>query len=308
MRNTDFFRQYIWTINTILSSRKITLNRVQSLWIDDDLNDHKPLSRTTFYRLREDIENMFGIHIECDRSDHNQYFISNPEVLHENSTQNWMLQTLTVGNTLADCLAIKERLVLEEIPAGMEYLPVIIKAMKKNHVLQITYQKFGEEMGYPIHIEPYCLKVFRQRWYLLGKNNTKGNELRIYALDRITELNETTEHFELDPSFNADYFFKNYFGIFIGEATSTERIILRAYGKMINLLRTLPKHHSQREIATTTEYADFEYYLAPTFDFEHDILKEGPDLEVLEPESLRDKIQSDLRSALDHYQKEPRTN
>lgn len=303
MRNTDFFRQYIWTINTILSSRRISLGRIQSLWIDDDLNDHKPLSRTTFYRLREDIESMFGIHIECDRTDHNQYYISNPEELHEHSTQNWMLQTLTVGNTLADGLSIKDRLVLEEIPAGMEYLPVIIKAMKKNNVLLMSYQKFGEEKGTPSLLEPYCLKVFRQRWYLLGKKHQNTEKPRIYALDRIINLEETEQPFEMDPAFNADDFFKNYFGVFIGEEEQPTRIVLRAHGKkMTSLMKTLPKHHSQHELSSTEDYADFEFFLAPTLDFKHDILKEGADLEVLEPETLRNDIQSRLREALHHYQ------
>jgi len=307
MRNTDFFRQYIWTINTILSSRKISFSRIQSLWIDDDLNDHKPLSRTTFYRLREDIENMFGIHIECDRSDHNQYYISNPEALKDNSTQNWMLQTLTVGNTLADCLSIKDRLVLEEIPAGMEYLPVIIKAMKKSHVLLMTYQKFGEEKSPSFYLEPYCLKVFRQRWYLLGNNISNDNPLQFYAFDRIIELKETNQTFTLNTNFQASNYLKDFFGVFVDISQKPMRIVLRAYGKMIDLLRTLPKHHSQREIATTAEYAEFEYYLVPSLDFKHDILREGPDLEVLEPESFRNEIQSQLREALDRYHKKPRT-
>lgn len=282
MRITDSFRQYIWIVNTILSSRRISLHRIQSLWIENDLNDQKPLSRTTFYRLREDIENMFGIRIECDRSNHNQYYISNPEVLREHSTQNWMLQTLTVGNILIDSLAIKDRLVLEEIPAGMEYLQTIIKAIKTNLVLMMTHQGFDSPTPKTIAIEPYCLKVFRQRWYLLGKNHHNAKELRIYALDRITKLEETSQTFVMDPDFNAADFFKKYFGVFIGEDEEPVRIVIRAYGNtMISLLRTLPKHPSQNEIKTEKEYSDFEYHLVPTRDFRYEILKEGADLKVL---------------------------
>ena len=299
MRNTDFFRQYIWIINTILSYRKISFSRIQSLWVDDDLNDHKPLSRTTFYRLREDIENMFGIHIECDRSDHNQYYISNPEALREHSTQNWMLQTLTVGNTLADCLSIKERLVLEEIPEGTEYLQAIIKAIKSNHRLTMTHQSFYASEAKNMLIEPYCLKLFRQRWYLLGKTAPHYNELRIYALDRVTSLEETNQTFTLDPDFQAEDFFRHYFGTFIGKEPI--RIVLRAYGMMIPLLRTLPKHHTQKEIATTELYSDFEYFMAPTFDFRQEILREGSELEVLEPIAFRKELTTELKKSLKQY-------
>lgn len=78
MRTTDTFRQYSWLVNTIQWAQKITFENIQRKWIDDDLNDRKPLSRTTFYRLRQAIEDMFGIRIECDAKDHSQYYICNP--------------------------------------------------------------------------------------------------------------------------------------------------------------------------------------------------------------------------------------
>ncbi len=302
MRNTDTFRQYIWLVNTIYRSKRISRKHIEHLWIEDDLNDRRPLTRPTFIRLKEAIENMFGIIIECERKNGYQYYISNPEVLKNNSTPTWMLQTLTVNNVLIDSLSIKDRLVLEEIPEGMEYLQTIIKAIKNNHVLSVGYQKFNDPKGYSTTIEPYCLKVFRQRWYLLGNNTTNKKELQIYALDRITHLEETSKTFELDPDFNASEFFKNYFGVFIGEDSEPVRIVLRAYGKMIPLLRTLPKHHSQKEISTEKDYSDFEYLMAPTFDFKQEILKEGPDLEVLEPSSLRNDIIASLMETTHRYQ------
>lgn len=302
MRNTDTFRQYIWLVNTIYRSKRISRKHIEYLWIEDDLNDRRPLTRPTFIRLKEAVENMFGIIIECERKKGYQYYISNPEVLKNNSTPTWMLQTLTVNNVLIDSLSIKDRLVLEEIPEGMEYLQVIIKAIKNNHVLSVGYQKFNDPKGYSTTIEPYCLKVFRQRWYLLGNNTTNKKELQIYALDRITHLEETSKTFELDPDFNASEFFKDYFGVFIGEDREPVRIVLRAYGKMIPLLRTLPKHHSQKEISTEKDYSDFEYFMAPTFDFKQEILKEGPDLEVLEPESLRNDIIASLMETTHRYQ------
>lgn len=300
MRNTDTFRQYTWLVNIIQRAKSITFEQIGQLWVASDLNEGKPLSRTTFYRLRQAIEDMFGIHIECDNQ--HLYSISNPETLKNNSTQNWMLQTLTVSNILVDSLSIKDRLVLEEIPAGTQYLQTIINAIKNNRSLSMTHQSFDAFEEKTIIIEPYCLKVFRQRWYLLGKDHIKHNNLRIYALDRISELKETNEHFELDPSFDAEYFFKNYFGVFIGENEKPTRIVLRAYGKMIPLLRTLPKHPSQKEINTTKMYSDFEYYLAPTFDFRQAILKEGHELEVIEPETLRKKIHEELIDSLKNYE------
>ena len=303
MRTTDTFRQYIWLVDTIQRAKRINFKHIQELWIDEDLNDRKPLSRTTFHRLKIAIEDMFGIFIECDATTGYEYYIKNKDVFHNNSTQIWMLQNLMVNNIIIDSRTIKDRLVLEEIPAGIEYLKTIISAIKNNHALRMTHQSFEVQEAKTTILEPYCLKVFRQRWYLLGKNEQQHDNLRIYALDRITELEETKQTFELDPTFDAENFFKNYFGVFIGDDVQPTRIVLRAYGKMIPLIRTLPKHISQKEISTTDLYSDFEYYLAPTFDFQQEILKEGPELEVIEPQTLRKTILTELKSTLKRYQK-----
>lgn len=297
MRNTDTFRQYIWIVRTIQRANRVSYDEIKRLWLDNDLNDGRPLSRTTFYRIRQAIDDIFGIRIECNCQ--HQYYITNPETLNDNSTQNWMLQTLTVGNTLADCLSIKERLVLEEIPEGTEYLQAIIKAIKSNHRLTMTHHSFYASEAKNMLIEPYCLKLFRQRWYLLGKTAPQYNELRIYALDRVTSLEETNQTFTLDPDFQAEDFFRHYFGTFIGKEPI--RIVLRAYGMMIPLLRTLPKHHTQKEIATTELYSDFEYFMAPTFDFRQEILREGSELEVLEPIAFRKELTTELKKSLKQY-------
>lgn len=302
MRNIDTFRQYIWLVNTIKRHGKISYKRLSKLWIENDLNDKKPLSKPTFFRLKLAIEDMFGIRIDCDTKDGYQYYISNSELLKNNSTQNWMLRTLTVNSLLLDGLSIKEQLLLEEIPAGLEHLQTVINAIKDHHSLRMGYKKFNDSEPYTTLIEPYCLKLFHQRWYLLGKSERKGYKLAIYALDRMTELSETESNYVLDPNFDAETFFKYYFGVFIGEETPIQRIVLRAYCNMPNLLRTLPLHHSQKEICKTDTYADFEYYLAPTLDFRQAILKEGHELEVIEPKSLRDMIQDELTKAIKRYE------
>lgn len=300
MKNTDTFRQYTWMVDIILRNERISFERIGHLWIVNGLNEGKPLSRTTFYRLRQSIDDMFGIRIECDKQ--HQYYISNPETLRDNSTQNWMLRTLTVNSLLMDCLSIKDQILLEDIPAGLEHLEIIIKAIKFHHILRMGYQKFSDSQPYNTLIKPYCLKLFHQRWYLLGKSERKNYDLGVFALDRMTELTETDEQFKLNPSFDAETFFKNYFGVFIGEQEPPQRIILRAYGIMVNYLHTLPLHPSQKEINTTKAYSDFEYFLVPTFDFRQAILKEGHELEAIEPLSLRMIIHNELIDTLKRYE------
>ena len=301
MRHTDTFRQYIWLVNTIERHKRITLEELSKLWIDYDLNDGKPIARTTFFRLKQAVEVMFGIRIECDIRNGYQYYIANNGDLKSNSTQIWMLRTLTVNSILLDGLSIKDQLLLEDIPAGLEHLEPIINAIKAHHILQMSYQKFNDPEPYSTFIEPYCLKLFHQRWYLLGKSEKRNDGLSIYALDRITELSETEQEFKLNSDFDAETFFKDYFGVIPDQKVQVERIVLRAFSPMDNYLRTLPLHHSQQEIATEKEFALFEYRLAPTHDFIQAILKEGHELEVIEPVSLREKIRKELTDTLERY-------
>ena len=301
MRKTDSFKQYIWLVNTIERHKRITLEELSKLWIDYDLNDGKPLARTTFFRLKQAVEEMFGIRIECDIRNGYQYYIANDEELKSNSTQIWMLRTLTVNSILLDGLSIKDQLLLEDIPAGLEHLETIINAIKAHHILQMNYQKFSDPEPYSTFIEPYCLKLFHQRWYLLGKSEKRNDDLSIYALDRITELSETEQEFKLNSDFDAETFFKDYFGVIPNPNVKVEDIVLRAYHPMDNYLRTLPLHHSQREIATEKEFALFEYHVAPTHDFIQAILHEGHELEVVEPLSLRKIIHKELKDTLERY-------
>ena len=303
MRNTDTFKQYTWLVSTIQRAKRITFEQIGQLWVTNDLNEGKPLSRTTFYRLRQAIEDMFGIRIECDNQ--HQYFISNPETLKDNSTQNWMLRTLTVNSLLLDGLSIKDQLLLEDIPAGLEHLETVINAIKNHHTLRMGYKKFSDSEPYTTFIEPYCLKLFHQRWYLLGKTERKAGGLGIFALDRMTELTETVHSFKMDPTFDAETYFHDYFGVIPDQTIKAERIVLRAYSPMDNYLRTLPLHHSQKEIATEKQSALFEYHVAPTHDFIQAILKEGHELEVIEPKPLRMMIHKELMSTIKRYKTHP---
>ena len=57
-----------------------------------------------------------------------------------------------------------------------------------------------------------------------------------------------------------------------------------------NYLRDLPLHESQKEAERTEEYSIFEFHLCPTFDFLKEILRNGEDVEIIEPLWLRNEM------------------
>lgn len=298
MKQIQLFRQYIWIINTLRLNGKLTLSQLSRKWMDDCVTDGNPLARSTFNRHRDMILDLFGVIIGCEEKTY-RYYISNPSVLEDDGLMPWLFSTITVHGVLADSVAVKDRVVLEDVPAGMEYLSLIVRAIKSNHRLLIGYQKFGVE-GYEKVVSPYALKLFHQRWYLLAR--TADDQMRIYALDRLTKAELTTEPFTMPRGFSPKAYFAEYFGV-LTIPVPMAHVVIRAYDTAPNYLRTLPLHHSQREIATTPDYCDFALDLRPTTDFLGQLLSQGARIEVLEPEQLRQQIEQMVEENLKRYRK-----
>lgn len=301
MGKTKIFQQYIWLVTTILKAEKITLKDLNQRWMrNQSLSDGVEMHRNTFNRHKEAIQEIFDINIECDKKDGFKYYIENPEVLREDSISNWMLSSITVHTAVQESVTLQKRILLEDIPSGQEFLQPILEAMKANRCISFTYQKYSDcEIKSHPHAEPYCLKLYKQRWYLLVKTEEK---FRIFSLDRIKSLTLLEETFQLVPDFDAETHFRDWYGVYRTDHDHPQKVVLRAFGTERFYLRDLPLHHSQKEIATYAEYSDFTYYLCPTDDFIGEILRKSYRLKVLEPQTLKDKICEILDKMKGNYQ------
>ena len=302
MKTAEIFKQYIWLADIIHRMKRLTLNEINERWMQTDMSGGLPMSRTTFNRHRLAIEEMFDLCIGCKESGRKSYYyIENIDVQEKNNLQHWMLDVLSIGKLLMENITLKDRIVLEKIPAGKHFLNPIIDAMKQNRKLVLTYRKFGQEEPYTITVEPYAIKVFKQRWYLLAKNY-KRSLPTIYALDRVLSIQVTDELFEFPEDITTERFFKDFYGVLCPADEEVERIVIRAYPPLTHYLRTLPLHHSQKELQSTPEYADFEFYLHPTFDFLQELFAQTHEVEVLEPLRLRNSMKEYLLKALKRYE------
>ena len=275
------------------------MRELNERWVRSVLSGGMPMLRQTFNEHRKGIQDTFGISIECHKPT-NRYYIDLAGGLPGNDFQNWMLETLSVSNVLMESVSLKERLLMEHIPAGKDYFQTIVRAMKDNHKLRMTYRKFGQAEPYTIVVEPYAIKVFKQRWYLLAKTDQQPQP-KVYALDRMEQLEETAEEFEFPKDFDTEAFFAECYGVMCATQCKAEKIVIRAYPPYTNYLRTLPLHHSQKELRSTPEYADFEFYLRPTFDFRQELFSQGDEVEVLEPATFREEMMETSRRILKRY-------
>ena len=312
MKIPSLFKEYIWLIETINRAGKISFAEINKRWVHKEESGGVEFSRSTFNRHRDAILDMFGVIIECERKGGYKYFIENKEVLEEDSVQNWLYSTLSVSNMLDENMALQHRILLESIPSGDQHLQQIIKAMRENRRMMMTYRRYGTASANTYSVAPYCVKLFRRRWYVLGTRpktsvsdgiETTTEGYAIYSLDRIEDIELEETKFTSNPDFDAAEFFDECFGVVVGDGSKPVRIVLRAYGLEQHYMRDLPLHHSQREIDRTDEYTDYELNMRPTSDFKAQLLSRGEWIEVLEPQSLADEIVEWHRKAMDRYKK-----
>ena len=302
MKTPALFKEYIWLVNTIDRAKRITFAEINERWLRTEMSEGIPLSRTTFNRHKDAIEDIFGIYIDCDRRDGYRYYIGNEEVLHEDSVQNWMLSTLTVNNLISESMGLQHRIVLENIPSEGVNLEKVIQAMREERKIVVRYRRYQSPEARTFTLSPYCIKLFRQRWYLLGRFDDGG--FAMFSFDRMEDITMAEETFKMDSDFDAADFFGECYGVVIGDGSRPVRVVLRAFGMERYYLRDLPLHHTQKEIQTAEEqdFADFELNLRPTTDFKGQLMSRGAWLKVLEPQWLADEMRQWHEASAKMYQ------
>ena len=298
------YYKYIWLLDTLLTSTPLTIDELNLLWEDCPASDGQPIPLRTFHEHRKGIKEMFGVDIVCDRSK-NVYYVKNPEVLDDQKLTKWLLRKYSIPQDFATFNGMKDRILLEEIPLGTTFLNSIIEAMRKNVELQVDYQRYeserDEEHLQTFQIQPYALKVFNRRWYLLGYIKEK-HALRTIALDRILDLKILSTSFELPEDFDARKYFANVVGIFVNNDLPVTKVKIRAYGIQADYLRSTPLHKSQSEGKSKHgEFAEFTYRLCVTPELVSQLLAMGDKVEVLEPEYLRAEMKMRISNLFIFY-------
>lgn len=283
------FSKYYWLLNTIRRAGKISLRDLSDLWERSSIGDGRPLARTTFNRWREFVESEFGAEIRCARHGEFLYYIANDEDIDDDHLKSWMLDSIAMGNVVKENLALADRVLVDAIPSGRVHLTTFMNAMQENIEVEVSYRKFDSATTHTFTIAPYALKLFENRWYVLGLNKDL-NVLRIYALDRMERAIETGRRFKLPARFSAQKYFAPYCGIWTSDTPKVEKVVLRAEPKQAKYMESLPLHPSQRVVVRTDDHVDFALEVVPTADFINKILQAGAKLQVIAPDSLRNEM------------------
>ena len=291
----------VWIVETIYKARRITFEDLNRKWMDNvDLSGGEEMLKRTFHKWQWNIFDTFGLSIVCEKKAPYRYYIENVDDMKRGSIENWLLSTYSVSNSLMESKSIKDRIILEDVPSGREYLDPIIDAMKKNRFMHITYYNYWREDTRQYYLMPLCVKLFRQRWYVVGRS-WPGLQDKLYCLDRIRDFRLSSHTFEYPNDFSPEEYFRNCFGIIADTRCKAEDVLLKVNAGQANYMRDLPMHESQEEIERNGEYSIFKLHVRPSYDFQQELLWNNEELEVLEPLWLRKEIAGIIKRMWNKY-------
>lgn len=313
----DYLRRHIWILSELYQNPKgLTYKEFEERWKRSSQNVlETSLPKRTFADCLRAIEETFDIDISSDARNGYHYRIVQRDWLENDRVKDWLLSAFAVNGLLQDSRGLRERVMYEDIPSGNDYLLEVLKAMRENHVLAVTYQDYYDEEPRVIMLEPYCVRVFRQRWYVVGvmENEPKGEEpteltnqghIRRYALDRVVKLESTDVTFKMPRDFSVSDYFADAFGIIVEpEEYDVETIRMKVFdiNHRREYLRSLPLHKSQKEVEQHKDYSVFELRIAPTYDFIKEILSMGGEVEVISPTYVSQEVEHRAEELLARY-------
>ena len=291
----------VWIVETIYKAQKITFEDLNRKWIDNvDMSGGEEMLKRTFHKWKWSIFETFGLMIECEKTAPYRYYIENADDMKNGGIESWLIGTYSVCNSIIESKSIKDRIILEDIPSGREYLDPIIDAMKRNRFIHITYYNYWKEDAREHYVMPLCVKLFRQRWYLVGRTWTTGKDI-LFCLDRFRDFRLSSHTFDYPSDFDPQGYFNGCFGIIADDGTDIQKVVLKVNSSQANYIRDLRLHESQVERERNDQYSIFELLVKPTFDFQQEILWNGEDIEVLEPMWLREEIARKVKRMWNKY-------
>lgn len=290
-------KRYIWLVDTIRRHGRITRQELDECWMRSSFSDGHPLPRRTFYSYRQAVAELFDIEIAYDATTFS-YYIANAEGRRGEITD-WMLNSVSMSDVLSNSGDVAARIFVEDVPSARDWLATVIDALRASKIIEFDYQAYYRSRPTTdIRMEPYFLKLFRQRWYVTGRVES-DNRIKTYALDRVTGMRILARTFRMPEDFDAEEYVRNSFGVIFSQGR-VYTVKLKATPREAKYLRTLPLHPSQEEMIHD-EYSIFHYRMRLTPDLVGEILSHGPRLEVLEPAELRAQVAEELRNSLSLY-------
>lgn len=181
---------------------------------------------------------------------------------------------------------------------GIQNLTVILKAIKDFQQIQFTHHNFYRSEASIKTIEPYGLKEYANRWYVIGKS-LPSHEIRTFGIDRMEQIEILKMKFTR-PQENPLLEFENVLGL-VYSIHPLQKVVLSFSKQQGNYIKTLPIHHSQSILIDNEVELKVELYLKPNLELIQRIMMYGDEVSVIEPDWIAEEIKRKLKNALTKY-------
>jgi predicted DNA-binding transcriptional regulator YafY len=166
--------------------------------------------------------------------------------------------------------------------------------VERREAIRATYQTFGGRVSeYELH--PYHLRAYHGNWYVLALNTAKA-QMGTFALSRFRRIEAAGQTFASPVDFHAEAFARQAFGIVGGEETIEVRLLFAP--KLAVYLTERQWHPTQEFRPRPDGRVEMRLKTAGHQELVRWILSWMPDVTVLAPKSLRDRIKEKLRDGL----------
>lgn len=186
-----------------------------------------------------------------------------------------------------------------EFVAGIEYISPLFNAIINKTPLRINYQTFHKG-AFDWIIHPYYLKQYNNRWYLIGLNDNDYKNITHVALDRIVAFEAIhipyIENIVID---NFDEYFEDIIGVSFPAERIVEHIVLQFSPHRFPYIKAKPIHGSQKILSDGERLISID--VMPNRELEALLLGFGEDVEIIEPQKLRDAIASIIKNTYEKY-------
>jgi predicted DNA-binding transcriptional regulator YafY len=255
------------------------------------------ISKRTFQRDIEDIGSVFNIDIKYDFS-RKVYYIDSEN---HPGTSDRMIEALNTIGALNLSDRISDFISFEKRKAnGSANISLLLHSIESRKELSFTYCKYDDDEISERVVEPYGLKEFRSRLYLLAKDK-KDELIKTFALDRLTGPLIGGKKFKYPEGFSIREYFKDCFGIIKPVDEEVEQVILSFDPLQGRYISSLPLHGSQKVITDNDKELRISLRLYITHDFIMELLSFGESMKVVMPMSLAEELMFSYRNSLDQY-------
>lgn len=184
---------------------------------------------------------------------------------------------------------------------GREHFAPLFSAISNKQVLSIAYKNFkkGAVENYTVH--PYYLKQYNNRWFLFGLTE-EVMRLSVLAFDRIEAINPVHRDYIPNEQIDFQEYFEDLIGVSHPYGEEPQKVVLKVAKELIPYIRTKPLHGTQREISSDENHVTIQIEVIINFELEQLILSHGEKLEVIVPETFREKIKERIHTCAKLYE------